>query len=75
MAFIMTRPFKDPQPSCQLWFESDALGVNAAQNAMSGKGCARTMLTHKLTLQTPWQLLPPQLYAYLDSVDTMLTEK
>ena len=39
---------------------------------MAGKGYARTIRTHKPTLQALWQLLLPQLYAYLDGVDVAL---
>ena len=36
---------------------------------MDGKGYARAMRTHKLTLQAIWQLLLPRFYTYLDDVD------
>jgi len=39
---------------------------------MGGKGYARAIRTHKLTLQALWQLLLPQLYTYLDGVDVAL---
>ena len=39
---------------------------------MDGKGDARAMRTHKLTLQALWQLLLPRFYTYLDVVDDTL---
>ena len=57
---------------CELWVECDVLGANAVQNVISDKGYACAMRTHKLTLQTLWQLLLPQLSAHLDSVDVEL---
>ena len=56
----------------ELWVECDVVCANAAQNVISGKGYARAMRTHKLTLQALWQLLLPQLSAHLDSVDVEL---
>ena len=42
---------------------------------MDGKGYARAMRTHKLTLQALWQLLLPRFYTYLDDVvDTLRAE-
>ena len=57
---------------CELWVECDLLGANAAQHVMDGKGYARAMRTHKLTLQALWQLLLPRFYTYLDDVDDTL---
>ncbi|KAK5894620.1 hypothetical protein CesoFtcFv8_011294 [Champsocephalus esox] len=48
------------------------MGANAAQHVMAGKGYARAIRTHKLTLQALWQLLLPRLYTYLDEVDVTL---
>ena len=39
---------------------------------LHGKGYARAIRTHKVTLQALWQLLLPQLSAHLDSVDVEL---
>ena len=36
---------------CELWIECDIVGVNTAQKVMTVKGYARSMRTHKLTLQ------------------------
>jgi len=46
--------------------------MQLAQNVISGKGYARAMRTHKLTLQASWQLVLPQLSAHLDCVDVEL---
>ena len=56
----------------ELWVESGLLGANAAQRVMVGKGYARAIRAHKLTLQALWQLLLPRLYTYLDEVDVTL---
>ena len=53
----------------ELWVGCDLLGANAAQHVMGGKGYARAIRTHKLTLQALWQLLLPRLYTYLDGAD------
>ena len=68
---VLVRPMEE-SGLCELWVEYDVLGANAAQNVISGKDYARAMRTHKLTLQTLWQLLFPQLSAHLDSVDVEL---
>ena len=39
---------------------------------MAGKGYARSLRTHKLTLQALWQVLLPRLNDHLDSVDVNL---
>ena len=39
---------------------------------MTGKGYARAIRTHKLTLQALWQLLLPQLYTYMDGIGVAL---
>jgi len=57
----------------ELWVGCGLLGANAAQQVMAGKGYARAIRTHKLTLQALWQLLLPRLYTYLDSIYTALT--
>ena len=44
------------------YFNQPILASNAAQHVMAGKGYARAIRTHKLTLQALWQLLLPQLY-------------
>ena len=54
------------------WIECDVLGANSAQQAIAGKGYARSMRTHKLTLQALWQLLLPRMNDHLDSVDVNL---
>ena len=59
----------------ELWVGCDLLGANAAQNVMKGKGYARAIRTHKLTLQALWQLLLPRLYTYLDGVDVTLRDE
>ena len=56
----------------ELWVECDILGANAAQNVMGGKGYARAIRIHKLTLQALWQLLLPRLHAYLEGIDLTL---
>ena len=56
----------------ELWVECDILGANAAQNVMGGKGYARAIRIHKLTLQALWQLLLPWLHAYLEGIDLTL---
>ena len=56
----------------ELWIGCDLLGSNATQHIMTGKGYARSIRTHTLTLQVIWQLLLPQLYTYLDGVDVAL---
>ncbi|KAK5936226.1 hypothetical protein CgunFtcFv8_027647 [Champsocephalus gunnari] len=56
----------------ELWVKCDLMGANAAQHVMAGKGYARVIRTHKLTLQALWQLLLPRLYTYLDEVDVTL---
>ena len=56
----------------ELWVKCDILGANSAQHVMAGKGYAHVTRTHKLTLQTLWQLPLLQLYTYLDEVDVTL---
>ena len=56
----------------ELWIECDVLGANSAQHVMAGKGYARSLRTHKLTLQALWQVLLPRLNDHLDSVDVNL---
>ena len=56
----------------ELWVGCDLLGANAAQHAMAGKGYARAMRAHKITLQALWQVLLPRLYTYLDEIDVTL---
>ena len=54
-----------------LWVECDLLGANTA-HVMDGKGYARAMRRHKLTLQALWQLLLPRFYTCSDDVDDTL---
>ena len=56
----------------ELWVECDILGANDAQNVMGGKGYARAIMIHKLTLQAVWQLLLPRLNAFLRGIDLTL---
>ena len=56
----------------ELWIACALLGGNAAQHIMAGKGYARAIRTHKLTLQAIWQLLLPQLYTYMDGIGVAL---
>ena len=53
---------------CELWIECDIVGVNTTQKVMAVKGYARSMRTHKLTLQALWQILLPRLNDHLYSV-------
>ena len=53
---------------CELWIECDFVGVNTTQKVMAVKGYARSMRTHKLTLQALCQILLPRLNDHLYSV-------
>ena len=44
----------------ELWIGCDLLGSNAAQHIVAGKGYARAIRIHKLTLQAIWHLLLPR---------------
>lgn len=59
---------------CDVWIECDILGPNAAKQVMSGKGYARGIRAHKLTLQALWQLLLPQLQSYVTENNTELAD-
>ena len=64
---ILSYPM-DESGFCELWIECDILGGSTTQQVMAGEGYARSMRTHKLTLQALWQILFPRLNDYLDSV-------
>ena len=55
----------------EVWVESDLLSTNAAHQVITGKGYARAIRAHKITLQVLWRLLP-RLHGFLEKVDLEL---
>ena len=52
-----------------VWIESDILGPNSTERAMTGKDYNKAMRAHKLTFQAMWRILFPQFLSFMETHD------
>ena len=59
----------------ELWTESGLLGTKTAERVLAGKDYEKGMRAHKITFQTMWELLLPQLMEFLGHTYKDLKQK
>lgn len=58
----------------EIWVESALLGPRTVERVLEGKEYSKGVRAHKVTLQAIWQILLPQLLAYIGERDKDLKE-